>query len=447
MTRWIRRRPRPYRPRAERFEDRLLLTAGASTHDAIASALYSPPGASPVRPNTPVLPFGAAATSASFVDPSVRITYGKHVEIGRQSFIAPDATLNAGPPGYIKIGSASTVQDDAVLLGNPDRLPGAIGVVIGDNVYIGPGATVRGPARVGGFGNGAASAAASVGANALIDGGTVSPGAIVSALARVGPGVTIPAGFRVLPGANVTTQAEAGNPSLGKVVPVTAADLAALNANLSNNVALAGGYATLYQGNPATGASPGVNRTGINNGDLATVLGTSAEPGTTAVKFEPASQGPRFLVRSGQEVQGLFSTFPARITGQVIFGDRPSGVARHLGRGNSIRGDEGQPITIGSIAQTGRDVSIHSPISGTITIGRNLTAGNGARIQGGPAGATTLGNDVAIGTGAVVCSSAIGSSSTIGPRSYVSGSTLPPGTVVPAGTILINNKDLGTIQW
>ncbi len=449
MNRTSRPRPRRYRPLAERFEDRLLLAAGSPTHDAIAAVLFSPSGASPVRPNTPVLPFGASASSASFVDPSVRINFGKHVEIGRQSFIAPYATLNAGPSGYIKIGSASTVQDDAVLLGNPDRLPGAIGVVIGDNVYIGAGTTVRGPAQVGGFGVEAASAAAMVGANALIDGGTVSPGAIVSTQARVGPGVTIPSGFRVLPGANVSTQAEAGNPALGKVVPVTAADLATLNSYLSNNVALAAGYTALYQGNPATGTSPGVplTTTGINNGNLATVRGASVEPGNPTVRFEPARQGPRFLGGSGQSVQGLFSSFRARVTGQVVFGDRPSSISHHLGRGNSFRGDEGQPITIGSIAQTGRDVSIHSPGSGTITIGRNLDAGSGSRILGSPAGATTVGNDVGIGPGAVVFSSAIGSGSTIGSRAYVSNSTLPPGSVVPAGTILINNQNLGTIQW
>ena len=419
----------------------------AGSTDVIRAVLHSTPGASPVRPNTPVLPFGSPVASATFVDPSVRITFGKHIEIGLQSYIAPYATLDAGPPGYIKIGSGSTVQDDAVLVGNPNRLPGGVGVVIGDNTVIAAGATVRGPARVGGFG--LTSGPTFVGPNALIDGGNVAPGAIVGALARVGPGVTIPSGFRVLPGVNVTTQAEASNPALGFVVPVVASDLTTINSMLTNSVALAGGYTTLYQGSSATGASPGVNGiAGVNNGNLANVTGTSPEPGTTTVKFEPASQSPKFLNAFGLEVQAAFPTFRARVVGQVVFKEQPRFVSPRLGRGNSFRGDEGQPITIGSIAQTGRDVSIHAPISGTITIGTNLTAGDNARILGGPGTpATNLGNDVTIGTGAVVDRSAIGAGSIIGARSYVSGSTLAPGTVVPPGTILIKNKVVGTIQW
>ena len=87
----------------------------------------------------------------------------------------------------------------------------------------------------------------SIGANAEIDGATIEPGAIVSPLARVGPDVTVPTGYRVLPGANVSTDAEASNPALGMVVPVTASDIATVEKTLSENESLAAGYITLYQ--------------------------------------------------------------------------------------------------------------------------------------------------------------------------------------------------------
>ena len=67
----------------------------------------------------------------------------------------------------------------------------------------------------------------------------VEAGAVVGALARVGPGVTVPSGMYVLPGANVTTNAEASQPSLGKVEPVPAAIFSELNSTLSRNMALA----------------------------------------------------------------------------------------------------------------------------------------------------------------------------------------------------------------
>ena len=61
----------------------------------------------------------------------------------------------------------------------------------------------------------------------------------LSALARVGPGVTVPGNMRVLPGANVTTNAEASTPALGKVVPITAADSTASANQVLQHQALA----------------------------------------------------------------------------------------------------------------------------------------------------------------------------------------------------------------
>ena len=426
-----RRRPRQFRPAAERVEDRLLLSASA------VHPLRVTPGFHPLRPNTPVLPYAAPASVASFIDPSAHIVHGDRIAIGRQVFVAPYSTLDAAA-GFIKVGTGSTIQDNALIQANPDRQPGLVGVAIGDNVAVGIGAVIRGNSVIGAYG--AAAKPTSIGVNALIDGATIAPGAIVSTLARVGPGVTVPAGFRVLPGVNVTNNAEASNPALGKVVAVTPDDLTALNLTLSNNKALAAGYTSLYQGDKATGASPGTSDPNVFNGNLAAVLGVGQAPGATP-------QSPKFPSAHMGLVQVLIPGYPARITGGAAFAARAKHIAAHVRRGNSIRADEGQPIIVGSIAQTGQAVTIHSPLGGQVLIGLNLSAGDGARILGGPGVVTTLGDNVSVGSGAVVDRSLIGSNAVIGARAYVSQSTLAPGTVVPPGTLLIKNKVVGQIAW
>jgi len=442
-----RRRPRQYQPLAEPCERRLLMAADLG-QPSVAAVLTAGGGFPAARPNTPVLPYGAQSNVASFIDPTVRITHGKHVVLGNNNYIAPFVTLDARSPGFIKVGNGSTIQDDAIIIANPNRV-GNAGVIIGDGVFIGPGATVRGPAQVGALG---VTKTASVGANALIDGAVIKPGAFVGALARVGPGVTVPGGMYVLPGANVTTNAEASDPALGFVRAVTAADTATLKAELADSVALANGYNTLYQGNAATGQSALIAAPGINNGNLATVEGSSAEPGpgtamAPLVKFEPSAAIPSYLTTAGKVVKMADPNFRARVIGNVFFGEPSRVLAHHLGRGNSIRADEGQPFKIASITRTGSNASIHAPISGTITIGQRFTAGDGVRVLASPAANTIVGSDVNVGAGAVLNGSTVGNGSTIGARSYIATSTLPPGTVVPPGTILIGNKVVGSIQW
>jgi carbonic anhydrase/acetyltransferase-like protein (isoleucine patch superfamily) len=440
-----------FRPEGERFERRVLPSSG------VPAFLNNPPGFQVIRPNTPVLPFAATTKFASFVDTSARVLNGAHVVIGQKTLVAPYATLDA-TSGFIKIGSNSDIQDNSRIVSNPDRIPHSPeSVVIGDGVVVGFGATVLGPSVIGAFGS--ASNPTSIGPNALIDGATVEPGAIVGALARVGPGVTVPKGFRVLPGANVTTNAEASDPALGKVVKVTSADLNTVNKDLTNSAALAAGYTTLYQGNSATGPSPGTTTPGVFNGNLAAVEGASQEPGSPTVSFEPAgSQGPKFPAPFRPLLEGTMSGFRARVVGAVVFHQRAFEVAHHLGRSNAIRADQGQPITIDSIAQTGNAVTINSPLggltsstatttNGQVNIGQNFVANDGAVILGGPTVVTNLGDNVTIGAGAVVSQSTIGSNATVGPRAYVANSTVPAGATVPAGEILINNKVVGFVQW
>jgi carbonic anhydrase/acetyltransferase-like protein (isoleucine patch superfamily) len=461
----IRRSPR-FRPEAQRVEGRQLLSGLPTSLQGIPpeleDVLRTGVAIHLVRPNTPVAPFGAPS-SPTFVDPSVRLRRGFQSLVGSKTYIAPFALLDASA-GYIKIGSGSNVQDNATIVGNPNHLPQPAAVLIGDQVSVGPGATILGPATIGAYGSKAAPTR--IGANALIDGAVIEPGAIVSALARVGPGVVVPSGMKVNPGVNVTTEAEATNPKLGFVTPVTSTDTSQLKAILANNTTLAAGYTFLYQGQSATGVSPGVPTTVKNvfNGNLSTVEGISPEPGTSAVAFEPTSGSPSFLAPDGTLVQTTAVQFQTRIIGLAQFNARLKQVAFRLGKHTSIRADQSQPFTFGGAPATGQGVTIAAPLLYTPTstteptfttpnlvFGTNLIVGPGAVILGGQASSTStqfvIGDSVNIGSGAYINQSSIGSGSVIGARAYISGSTLPAGSVVPPGTILVNNKVTGTVQW
>ena len=369
-----RRESRSFRPSEERLESRLVMSSHASVPAEVKAILAAAGGGTPVRPNTPVLPLESAFATATFIDPSVNIVAGKRMKVGQKDYIAPYARLDASQ-GTIVIGSSSTIQDDARLIANPAKASGLTGIFVGDNVVIGDGAVIEGPASIGAK-KGAATA---IGANALIDGAIIAPGAFVGALARVGPGVFVPAGYRVLPGANVTNDAQASDPRLGKVVKVTSTDPVTANTTkeIANSTALASGYATLYQGNSATGGAASVGPvpapisaggSTIYFGALNTVLGASSEPGAKNVAFEPTSGAPTFLAADGtqQPIAPNHSyRFGARFIGGVSVANQGAGaVQAALGKGDTIRADEGQPIKIGSISQLGNGVSIHSPLGG-----------------------------------------------------------------------------------
>ena len=92
-----------------------------------------------------MVPAGADPTVASFVDPTVSINGPAYVKIGQNSFVAPFAQLKAGKKGTLVIGNGSDVQDNATI----DATSG--GVTIGDLVPVAHGATIVGPATIGGF--------------------------------------------------------------------------------------------------------------------------------------------------------------------------------------------------------------------------------------------------------------------------------------------------------
>lgn len=410
------------------------------------SMLELDPIALPARhPNTPVMAFATPTKKASFIDPTVTIDNGNSVLISFQSYVAPYATLDGQGGGAIKIGDGSAVLDSAQLVANPGHAYKNPQLRVGNNVAIGPGAEILGPSVIGSYSTSAADT--EIGARAVIDDAAIQPGAIVSPLARVGPGVIVPAGYKVLPGKDVTTQAEASNPALGDVVKVTSTDTSNLKLLLTNTVGLAAGYTNLYQGGSATGANQGGNPAvgGVYNGYLPNVEGASPSPGPSYVGGTK-KVSPAFLTPLDARIGAALYNFPGRVIGDVVFDQRAWQVALHLGRANSIRADAGQPITIGSIAHTGRHVTITIPTGGNLTIGDDFRAGTGAVILGGTAGNVKIGDDVSIGAGAVVDTSSLGSGSTVGAGAYIENSNFPANTVIPAGAIYINNKLQGYVQ-
>lgn len=436
-----RRSRRTFRPRLEPCESRQLLSGfGDLTHPIeppVHRPLYKPGFMHPIRPNTPVLPYGAISSRATFIDPSVRVLDGRRIMIGSQSFLAPYGTVD-GRLGMMMIGRLSTIQDNATIVANPNSQPGNPMLTIGDLVAIDSGALVRGPGTLGAFEKEAATTY--VGPNATIDGANLDPGAFVSALAYVGPGVTVPAGWKVLPGVQVTTQAEASDLTLGKVVPVTPDDLSAAESLLASGVRLAAGYSALYQNNIETGPSPGTPNPTVFNGDLSRVLGVGPEPARPSEGLEPPLTSPRFPSPRGLVVPYDLPWFRGRVTGDVRFAQRAASLAQRFGRSDSIRGDAGQPILIVSIARLGNSVSIHAPEGGQLSIGQNFRAEDRAVILGGPH--AEIGDDVVVGSGAVLENASIGAGSSIGANSYLKDVTIPPGSVIAPGTILVESEGL-----
>ena len=448
------RRSTALTPRADGLEPRLLTAADTwpayLSPAELKSLLNEPLGYPAVRPNTPVLPYGFPANNATYIDPSACVTNGYAVIISPRSFIGPYAKLDA-TGGVVKVGGGTAILDNVALVANPSHAKGADvpEVRIGNQVEISYGATVLGPAVVGGYD--AASRPTYVGPGAVIDGATIEPGAFVSALARVGPGVTIPSGMKVVAGANVASQAEATDPALGKVTPATAADFASLGRSLAANLSLGAGYITLYQGQAATGLSPGIpaTRTGVFNGNLAAVTGSNNQPGsaTAGTPYLPPGPAPRFPTPRRGLVPASLSNFTARATGNASILQRARNAQAALGRRNSIRADQGRSLTIGSIASTGESVTINAPNGGGLAIGQRFSAGPGAVILDGAAGVrSVLGDDVSVGAGAVVQGTSLGAGSVVGPSAYLLDSSFPAGTNIPAGAIYVNDVLVGYVS-
>ena len=268
----------------------------------------------------------SSSSTATFIDPTAVINGARAITFGTQDYVAPFATLSANRGGTIRIGSASNVQDNVTISALGPRTK----VVIGDEVIVAHNATIIGPATIGAPGG----APAFVGFNAIIDGATVQPGAMVSSLAKVAPGIAIHTGFNVLPGMYIQSQAEADDPSLGKVTPVTDDDIQFMNDVIHVNEVLAEGYTEQKRQSPSS------------------VRGIGPNP--PAPPFNPISRKPTLA--------GVPTTNPSfhnRLIGDVRMSNSLAELRKFMGRNDSIRADEASPFVIGKIARMGNFVTIH----------------------------------------------------------------------------------------
>jgi len=250
-------------------------------------------------------------------------------------------------------------------------------------------------------------------------------------LGRVGPGVQLRSGWLVLPGKNVTTQAESEDPALGKVRAITEADVAFNEAVIEVNKEFAKEYPHLFEENPDA------------------VRGISPDPGGTA--FNPERNLPLLAGVATEE-----PAFRNRIIGDVTLANTLEELEGLMGDRVSIRADEGEPFTIGTIAGMGSDVIFHALEETPISVGNNVAFGNRVIVHGGGRALlegggtdepTIIEDDVVLRDQAVVFRSLIGAGSTIGIKSAIVNTDIAPGTTVPDRTIYVNNALFGAVEW
>ena len=221
---------------------------------------------------------------------------------------------------------------------------------------------------------------------------------------------------------------------------------------LTNSKALALGYATLYQGQSATGVSPGRPRTpGSTTAISPTSRGPASSRARRTVSFEPTTAtSPAFLVTQRDILQqAQLHNFPARVTGGAssTSGPRPSPITRprqldrrRPGPADHLRLDRPDRHGRSPSPRPWAGASIRPELPGPETTRSIL---GGAPPPPPTRSATTS-------SSAPTRSSPSRRSApepSIGSHAYVANSTLPAGTVVPANAIIINNKHAGTVQW
>jgi len=378
-------------------------------------------------------PGSASAATASFLDPTAVVSGAEHVALGTQVYVGPFAELLADADSPIRIGEASNVQDNVLV-----DATGGSGIEIGDRVILAHGASVLGSAEVGVEVSSLpddltvetyeGSVFLSFGSQ--VDGGVVEVNSGVSALGRVGPGVTLRSGYLVLPGKNVTTQEEADDPALGKVRHINQADIEFNEGVIHVNESLAREYTELHR--ESRNAIRGVN----------------VDPGGS--DFNQDRDLPSF---AGEEkaVPGHRN----RIIGDVDLADRFGRYDRAAGDRISVRADEGEPFEVGHIGHMGDDVVFHALEHTDIHVGDGVRYGRGAIVHGGgrvvvegqPDEQTVVGDLVRLGEESVVFRSTVGDGASIGARSAVVGTDLPAGAVVGDRTIILNGTVFGPVEW
>ncbi|WP_448608163.1 hypothetical protein [Geodermatophilus sp. URMC 60] len=411
-----------------------LLVAGAFAPTALART--DPHGCSPTEANRPVCAAGVTADAATFIDPTAAVEGAGHVTLGRQGYVGPFAELLASEGAPITVGEASNVQDNVTV-----DARGGSGIEVGDRVILAHGSSVLGSASVGteeselpaevvaaGVDVGAGSVFLSFGAQ--VDGATIERNSGVSALARVAPGVTLPSGFLVLPGKDVTTDAEARDPGLGEVRYINQGDVDFNEAVIHVNESLAREYTELYREDPTA------------------VTGANVDPGGSG--FNPDRDLPSF---AGEEQAR--PEFRNRVIGDVDLADPFARFAERTGERIAVRADEGEPFTVGHVHRMGDDVTFHALEGTDLHVGDDVRYGTGAIVHGGgrvvaagrPEAPTVVGDRVRLGDEVVVFRSTIGDGAVIGDRSAVVGTDLPADAVVPPHTIVLNGEVFGAVEW
>ncbi|MDQ3213345.1 MAG: acetyltransferase, partial [Acidobacteriota bacterium] len=397
--------------------------------------------------NRAVCPRGAPLEEAAFIDPTVEIVEPESIHLGRRVYVAPFARLIADSDARITIEEESNVQDNVTIIASferGDEAEGRVrrilrrdeGVEIADRVILAHGATVKGPAKIG-VGGGDIIVDPDDDQEVFLSFGTEVDGAIlerntgVSALGRVGPGVTLKSGFIVLPGKNVTTQAQADDASLGKVRLLTEADVAFNEAVIEVNVAFAREYSRLHNERPSN------------------VRGINFDPGHTP--FNHDRDLPSF-----EGVERRIPGFRNRLIGDIDFADSYPEAKAAMGDRISIRADEGEPFEIGRIRRMASNVIFHALEETPIVAGDAVTYGGRVIVHGGGrdpiAGGgnnqeTIIGSRVVLEARSVVFRSKIGDGSRVGFKSAVVASSLPPNTVIPARQVIVNNVFFGNVEW
>ncbi len=254
----------------------LLLPLAASVQIAHSQSSATG-GCKPTSTNRPICSSGASLETATFIDPTVEIAAPENITLKPQVYIGPFAQLQASTKASITIGKESNAQDNVKIYAQFQRNAaeqqkvaalGVQGVEIGARVIMAHGASVKGPAQIGVQGSPISAdpdtdAGIFLSFGAEVDGAILETNTGVEALGRVGPGVRLKSGFFVLPGKNVTTQAEAEDPALGKVRLISEADFSFNEAVLEVNKAFAREYTRLAQE------------------DLSNVQGINYDPGNT----------------------------------------------------------------------------------------------------------------------------------------------------------------------
>lgn len=408
------------------------------------------------RANRPVARRSIPSERATFIDPTAVVRRGSDARVGEKVYIAPFARLDAR--GHdICIEGATNVQDNTRLLARSGPIHVGQHAIVAHNASL---IATEGPVSMGvldacplpepgadpnaigdpqergrqALANALAEAGAHyecdevpsfIGFNALNE-SAIGDGALLSVTSRIAPGVVLHPGYSTFPGKSLDTQAEAEDPSMGKVRLVNAGDIVFMEAVLHVNECLARGYTEMFRLLPSS------------------VRGINWDPGAFhGCEFNRSTEAP---VIDGEVVVDPDPAIDVRIIGDAEIGDIDGISAK-----TSIRADEGEPFHMGhgiswqpgstfhALEPTAEDAEVGVTIGDDVTIGRRAVVHGGGRRPraGGPGNEpTTIGSGSMIGDLAVVFRSDLFPNTIVGRKAVLvaydtstSGENIPDGCV------------------